>query len=262
MSLHTVRFSRASPCCSARTAGPTAATGATTPPPWPPCARTVPAEAPAGWEPSSPPWPTATAVPSPTSGGSGSPAFATWSCGPLVRLYLDVGLCFEAHQQNTLVELEDGWPAVGVYRDSQGYFHREAAHDDVCAVVPHLGEASESIFPEALADERLVYYLFLNMTLGVVNALGTAGCADEAVLLADLRRLLEDERAAGGRYPATLLDRLLDDERWPCKANLATRLHDLDELVGDIATQSVYVTVPNPLMGLNPPVGPTPPVKQ
>ena len=70
------------------------------------------------------------------------------------------------------------------------------------------------------------------------------------MLLADLRRLLEAERAAGGRYPATLLDRLLDDDRWPCKANLATRLHDLDELVGDIATQSVYVTVPNPLNGL------------
>jgi spermidine-citrate ligase len=168
----------------------------------------------------------------------------------LVRLYLDVGLCFEAHQQNTLVELDDGWPAVGLYRDSQGYFHREAAHDDLCRVIPQLGEATESIFPEALADERLVYYLFLNLTLGVVNALGAAGCADEAVLLADLRRLLEGERAAGGRYPATLLDRLLDDERWPCKANLATRLHDLDELVGDIATQSVYTTVPNPLVGL------------
>ncbi len=165
----------------------------------------------------------------------------------LVRLYLDVGLCFEAHQQNTLVELEDGWPATGLYRDSQGYFHREAAHDDLCRVIPQLGEITESIFPEELADERLVYYLFLNLTLGVVNALGAAGCADEHVLLGDLRRLLDAERTAGGRYPATLLDRLLDDERWPCKANLATRLHDMDELVGDIATQSVYVTVPNPL---------------
>ena len=67
------------------------------------------------------------------------------------------------------------------------------------------------------------------------------------MLLRDLRALLERERARGGRYPHTLLDRLLDDERWPCKANLRTRLHDLDELVGDIATQSVYVTIPNPL---------------
>lgn len=166
----------------------------------------------------------------------------------LVRLYLDVGLCFEAHQQNTLVELEDGWPVRGVYRDSQGYFHREAAHGDLVAVVPGLGEVTESIFPEELADERLVYYLFVNLTLGVVNALGPS--VDESVLLGDLRRVLTEERARGGRYPATLLDRLLDDDRWPCKANLLTRAHDLDELVGDIATQSVYVALPNPLLGV------------
>ncbi|SEF11693.1 IucA/IucC family protein [Jiangella alba] len=166
----------------------------------------------------------------------------------LVRLYLDVGLCFEAHQQNTLVELENGWPVRGVYRDSQGYFHRAAAHDDLVAVVPGLGEVTESIFPEDLADERLVYYLFVNLTLGVINALGPT--ADESVLLGDLRRVLTDERSRGGRYPATLLDRLLDDDRWPCKANLLTRAHDLDELVGDISTQSVYVSLPNPLLGV------------
>ena len=28
-----------------------------------------------------------------------------------------------------------------------------------------------------------------------------------------------------------------------------TRMHDMDELVGDIATQSVYVRIPNPLHG-------------
>ena len=166
---------------------------------------------------------------------------------PLVRLFLELGLCMEPHQQNVLVELEDGWPARGVYRDSQGYFHREAAHEDITAIIPGIGEASESVFPEALADERLVYYPFLNNALGVVNALGVAGCIDELELLGDLRALLERERERGGRYPATLLDRLLDDESWPCKANLRTRVHDMDELAGDIASQSAYVRIPNPL---------------
>ncbi|MBJ7329842.1 MAG: hypothetical protein JHC95_08095 [Solirubrobacteraceae bacterium] len=166
----------------------------------------------------------------------------------LVRLYLDVGLCFEPHQQNTLLELDGGWPDRCVIRDSQGYFHRELAHADVTAVLPGHGEVTESIFPEALADERLVYYPFVNLTLGVINALGVARLADERVLLGDLREMLEAERAAGGLYPHTLLDRLLDDERWPSKGNLRTRLHDLDELVGDISVQSVYVTIPNPLL--------------
>ncbi|MDP2711680.1 MAG: IucA/IucC family protein [Solirubrobacteraceae bacterium] len=166
---------------------------------------------------------------------------------PLLRLFGELGLCMEPHQQNVLLELEAGWPARAVYRDSQGYFHREAAHDDITAIVPGIGEDSESIFPEALADERLVYYPFVNNALGVINALGVAGCLDEHLLLADLRALLERERARGARYPATLLDRLLDDPTWPCKANLRTRLHDMDELIGDIADQSVYVTIANPL---------------
>ena len=169
----------------------------------------------------------------------------------LLRLFLDLGLCMEPHAQNVLLELDEGWPVRAVYRDSQGYFHREAAHADMTAIVPGIGEASESIFPEALADERLVYYPFLNNALGVINALGVAGVADERVLLGDLRALLERERERAGRrgasYPATLLDRLLDDDTWPCKANLRTRLHDLDELVGDIASQSVYVRIANPL---------------
>ncbi len=166
---------------------------------------------------------------------------------PILRLFGDLGLCMEPHQQNVVLELDGGWPARAVYRDSQGYFHREAAHADMVAIVPGIGEASESIFPEALADERLVYYPFLNNALGVVNALGVAGVIDERVLLADLRALLERERARGARYPATLLDRLLDDATWPCKANLRTRIADLDELAGDFSAQSVYVTIPNPL---------------
>lgn len=179
--------------------------------------------------------------------------FARW-CDvvivPIVRLFGELGLCMEPHQQNVVLELEDGWPARAVYRDSQGYFHREAAHADIVAIVPGIGEESESIFPEWLADERLVYYPFLNNALGVVNALGVAGCVDERTLLAHLRAVLERERARGARYPATLLDRLLDDPRWPCKGNLRTRIGDLDELAGDFESQSVYVSIPNPLRGL------------
>ena len=166
----------------------------------------------------------------------------------LIRLYLDVGLTYEPHQQNTLLRLRDGLPEHALVRDSQGYFHREAAHEDICEVLPHHGEAAESIFPEALADERLVYYPFLNNALGVIDALGAGGGIDERTLLNDLRDTLARERKQGGRYPHTLLDRLLDDATWPCKANLRTRLHDMDELVGDISTQSVYVTIPNPLI--------------
>ena len=166
----------------------------------------------------------------------------------IVRLYLELGLCLEPHLQNVVLELEEGWPVHAVYRDGQGFLHREAAHDDLVEHVPALADAD--VFAEALADRRLVYYPFLNNALGVVNALGVAGCGDEATLLADLKAVIEKERERGGRYPATLLDRLLDDTTWPCKANLTTRMHDMDEQAGDIAGHASYVDILNPLHGV------------
>jgi len=159
----------------------------------------------------------------------------------LLRLYVELGLVVQTDRQNTLLELAGGWPARGVLRDSQGFQHRATAHDDIAAIVPGIGEESGAILPEALADERLVTYPILGNALGVVNALGIAGVVDEMVLLGDLHELLTRERQRGGRYPATLLDRLLDDAWWPTNADLLTRLHN----GGDM-----YVKIPNPLHGV------------
>ena len=164
-----------------------------------------------------------------------------------MRLYLDVGLCFEPHQQNTLLELDGGWPERCVVRDSQGYFHREAAHADMVQVIPGLGEASESIFPEALADERLVYYPFINNALGVIDALAPAAASTSACCWATCARCWSASAPAAGATRTRCWTACSTTTRWPCKANLRTRLNDMDELVGDIAEQSVYVTLPNPL---------------
>ena len=143
-----------------------------------------------------------------------------------------------------------GWPARAVYRDSQGYFHREAAHADIAAIVPGIGEASESIFPEALADERLVYYPFVNNALGVVNALGVAGVADERVLLGDLRALLERERDARPVARATrrrCWTACSTTRRGRARPTSARGCTTWTSSIGDIATQSVYVRIANPL---------------
>ncbi|MGH2841012.1 MAG: IucA/IucC family C-terminal-domain containing protein, partial [Solirubrobacteraceae bacterium] len=167
---------------------------------------------------------------------------------PLVRLYTDLGLVTEPHQQNTLLELEDCWPARGVIREGR-LFHRAAAHADLAEALPDIGERSETTLSEDDAEPRLVHYLFLNNALGVISALGTAGLADEAELLRDLRAVLERERerAAGAPYPATVLDRLLDAPTWPVKGNMRTRLEDFDELGGGTANSNVFVSILNPL---------------
>jgi spermidine-citrate ligase len=133
---------------------------------------------------------------------------------PLVRLHLGVGLAIDADQQAMLLELESGWPARAVLREGHGYLEPGA----------DAGAAIEALVP-----------------LAVINALGVAGLVSEQDLLGDLKALLERERDRGGRYPTTLLDRVLDEPTWRCEAPMRRRLEDDDD---------VFVTIANPLHGL------------
>ncbi|QKW21870.1 siderophore biosynthesis protein [Kitasatospora sp. NA04385] len=163
-------------------------------------------------------------------------------------LWLDgrAGIALEAHQQNSLVLLDAlGWPVGGRYRDNQGYYFRTSHADRLHALLPALGAHSDTFVPDAVADERFAYYLGINHVLGLIGALGSQGLADEHLLLAALRRFLAGPAATatGSALPA----HLLDAPTLRCKANLLTRLHGLDELVGPVETQSVYVEIDNPV---------------
>ncbi|MFF5488239.1 IucA/IucC family protein [Streptomyces virginiae] len=162
---------------------------------------------------------------------------------PVLAFDALAGIALEAHQQNTLVLLDPaGWPIGGRYRDNQGYYFRESRRAELEHRLPGIGSASDTFVSDAVTDERFAYYLGINNVLGLIGAFGSQRLADERVLLAAFRRFLA--KAAGlGPLPA----RLLDSPTLRCKANLLTRLGGLDELVGPVDTQSVYVTITNPL---------------
>ncbi|MFG2141755.1 IucA/IucC family protein [Streptomyces sp. NPDC048650] len=165
-------------------------------------------------------------------------------------LWLDgtAGVALEAHQQNTLVLLDpDGWPVGGRYRDNQGYYFRESRRADLQRRLPGIGASSDTFVTDDVTDERFAYYLGINNVLGLIGAFGAERLIREEVLLAAFRRFLADAAAAPRAHRSTLPEHLLTARTLRCKANLATRLHGLDELVGPVDTQSVYVTVPNPL---------------
>jgi len=171
---------------------------------------------------------------------------------PVLWLYGSYGIALEAHQQNTVVVLDsNGWPAGGRYRDNQGYYFAASRVGDLSRLVPGAGVESDTTVPDEVADERLGYYLGINNLLGLVGGLGSQGLADEADLLDALRSRLESLRSslpkAATAVPRTL-STLLDAPILACKANLLTRLHGMDELVGPVASQAVYVGIRNPLL--------------
>ncbi|MER5212639.1 IucA/IucC family protein [Streptomyces sp. NPDC002838] len=167
---------------------------------------------------------------------------------PVLWLDAEAGIALEAHQQNTLLLLDsDGWPAGGRYRDNQGYYFRESRRAELDARLPGIGEHSDTFVSDEVTDERFAYYLAINNVLGLIGAFGSQRLADERLLLAAFRRFLDDVASGPTKLPTTLPARLLDSPVLRCKANLLTRLHGLDELVGPVDTQSVYVTIANPL---------------
>ncbi len=167
---------------------------------------------------------------------------------PILWLDSEAGVALEAHQQNTLLLLDpDGWPVGGRYRDNQGYYFRESRRVELDRRLPGIGEHSDTFVSDEVTDERLAYYLGINNILGLIGALGAERLADERLLLAAFRRFLRDVATGPDKLRTSLPATLLDSPVLRCKANLLTRLHGLDELVGPVDTQSVYVTIANPL---------------
>ncbi|MFD4835373.1 IucA/IucC family protein [Streptomyces uncialis] len=167
---------------------------------------------------------------------------------PVLWLDSEAGIALEAHQQNTLLMLDhDGWPIGGRYRDNQGYYFRESRRAELDRRLPGIGEQSDTFVADAVADERFAYYLAINNVLGLIGAFGSQRLADERLLIAAFRRFLTDAATGPTRLRSSLPPLLLDSPVLRCKANLLTRLHGLDELVGPVDTQSVYVTLTNPL---------------
>ncbi|MET9393209.1 IucA/IucC family protein [Streptomyces sp. NPDC006624] len=167
---------------------------------------------------------------------------------PVLWLDGEAGVALEAHQQNTLLLLDtDGWPRGGRYRDNQGYYFRESRRADLDARLPGIGERSDTFVCDDVTDERLLYYLAVNNVFGLIGAFGSQELADERLLLAAFRRFLGTLASGPSRMRTSLPAQLLDSPVLRCKANLLTRLHGLDELVGPVETQSVYVTIANPL---------------
>jgi len=190
-----------------------------------------------------------------SSGGAGglSRAARTWfglylDCmlEPVVALYDGHGIALEAHQQNALLDVAEGWPRRGFYRDNQGYYLSQAARPDILRHAPETASIPSLYFEDGEIRRRLAYYLVVNQIFSVVARMGHDGVVGEESLLDDLARRLEAmaRRMTGpGRAFARSV---LDGPTLCTKANLRVRLRDRDELAS-CEEAGTYIDMPNPL---------------
>ncbi|AKQ68385.1 Siderophore synthetase large component, acetyltransferase [Myxococcus hansupus] len=189
--------------------------------------------------------------------GHGAGAAAKWVADytdlvlvPMLHLYAATGIGLESHQQNTLVQLDREGRVIGsAFRDNQGYY---LATSHLPKLLGLLGvEASTlAVVDDAIVDERLSYYLLRNQALAVIGCLGVEGLGDERQLLgvmADRLRAALPSLAQAGPDGDRLARRWLEADTLPCKSNLLTRLHGIDEVLAPLDAQSVYLDAPNPL---------------
>ncbi|MGW5674661.1 IucA/IucC family protein [Streptomyces sp. NPDC003860] len=169
---------------------------------------------------------------------------------PMLHLYATTGIGLEAHQQNTLVRLDAQGRVTGsAFRDNQGYY---LAASHLPALRKRLGvqQSTLAVVEDTLVDDRLSYYLLRNQALSVIGCLAIDGLADERDLLAVLaNRLRQALPALADAAPDgdRLARRWLTAPTLPCKGNLLTRLHGIDEVLAPLDAQSVYLNAPNPL---------------
>lgn len=164
---------------------------------------------------------------------------------PLIHLYDEHGIALEAHQQNSLVDLSKGYPDAYYYRDNQGYYLADTEKARLFGIEPGLKKTPELFYTESLIEDRFTYYAFMNQLASVIYRFGADGLISEEELIGWVRAQLESlEKTCSGRGKR-FVSGLLNAEKLPCKANLLTRLHDVDELEAALE-QAVYTEVKNP----------------
>lgn len=165
---------------------------------------------------------------------------------PLIELYDEHGVALEAHQQNSLLDVSTGYPAVSYYRDNQGFYLSERYRGAITRHVPETDAIGSLYFPESEIRDRFAYYLIVNQAFSVISRMGHDELCDEAHLLRMLRSHLESCAQKMNRAGRDFARQLLDLPTIASKANLSTRLLDVDELQLDHPA-ALYRPVPNPL---------------
>jgi siderophore synthetase component len=161
-----------------------------------------------------------------------------YSLLPLIELFIEHGISLEAHVQNTMVALENGWPVACFVRDMEGTSVSRARSWFNHLLREGEGKQSPLLLPDDEAWHRLKYYFFTNHLGHLISTLAFYCDDKEASLWPVVRHTLEKSRFYRTARGRSYLDDLFQTPSLPAKENLLSRLLGCSE-------KPLYVPVTN-----------------
>lgn len=169
---------------------------------------------------------------------------------PILKAYSDYGIVFGAHQQNLILDLDEGYPVGAFFRDCQGTGYTELGWSQFSNQVSLLDKDNGNILDKSMSHWLLSYYLILNSTFNVITALAQNNWIHEEELLAELKHCLEQQVAEDVRDDSFLKYLLSENNGLMHKGNFLCSFKSLNEntMVNPL---DIYTPVPNPFVALH-----------
>lgn len=176
---------------------------------------------------------------------------------PMIALYEQEGIALEAHQQNSLLDVADGYPRAFYYRDNQG-FYLSKTHREKLQIIANQLTMADLFYDDEEIFEAISYYLIVNQLFSVIYRLGVDGLVNEKDLISYVKKMILNMNKRFTGLGKRFANYLISSEFIAYKGNLMARVRDVDELDEGVE-RAVYFKIKNPLCqvqsnhhGLNP----------
>ncbi|NVD08562.1 N(2)-citryl-N(6)-acetyl-N(6)-hydroxylysine synthase [Vibrio sp. JPW-9-11-11] len=178
-------------------------------------------------------------------------AYCRHAVVPLFDLQANWGIVFLAHQQNIVMQLDQGLPIGMYYRDCQGTGYTDLAFSLLGDQLGSDKHTLENYWNQDKVRRYFAYYLIINSTFNVISAISAHLNVEEAHLIQVLHHHLATLLASGVRDDECLRY-VLSSDALCCKGNFFCYLQNFNEnSIPDPAV--IYFDLTNPLANVEEP---------
>ncbi|SFK42735.1 N2-citryl-N6-acetyl-N6-hydroxylysine synthase [Nitrosomonas aestuarii] len=164
---------------------------------------------------------------------------------PFIMAQADYGILFGAHQQNIIVQLNDNYPCGVIFRDCQGTGYTRLGYEKMKNEILSLDVNNGNVLDNPMAHALLGYYLIINSTFSLINALAAQQACTEETLLRMVLEYLQKKRSSH-LLDYSFIDYLLNSSTLKQKGNFFCCLNGINENT-EKNPLDIYNAIDNPL---------------